>query len=264
MDGREKTLQVDEELDAKIRAATGLVSNRQLDASDVFIVGYMKSGTTWLRNLVAGVIYGACSEYVPYSLVYDLVPNYGPKKPYYKRYRTPMFFKTHDFPEPQFKRVVYLLRDGRDVLVSLHKHLQAMRGKEIDFLNLARGQGAFTTNYKWHKHVEAWLKNPYQAQMLVIKYEDLKKDTLHELRRFCEFAGIERDDALLERVAVSATFEKMREKETRLGINNRGWPQDQFFVRRGQVGSHKDEMPPEVLEAFLQDAGDTLRRVGYL
>jgi len=29
------------------------------------------------------------------------------------------------------------------------------------------------------------------------------------------------------------------------------------------VGSYKDEMPAEVLSAFLKDSGDTLRRCGY-
>lgn len=257
--------QLDAELDKKIHALTHWVPNHELDPQDVFLVGYMKSGTTWFRNLVAGVIYGVTSEHTPYSVVWELVPNHGPSKRYYKRYGTPMYFRTHDFPRPEHQRVVYLLRDGRDVIVSLAHHLQAVEQQEIDLLQLAKGRSPrFHGKYEWHKHVEAWLSNPYQAKMLIIKYEDLKKDTLAELRRFCEFADVQRDNDYLEKVVANTSFEKMRDKEARLGFGREHWPKDRLFVRRGLVGSHKDEMPPEVLETFLRQAGDTLRKVGYI
>lgn len=256
---------IDAELDKKIRALTHWVSRNELESDDVFIVGYMKSGTTWFRNLVAGVIYGLMSELTPYSVVWELVPNHGSAKLYYKRYSTPMYFRTHDFPRPEHRRVVYLLRDGRDVMVSLAHHLQAVEQEEVDLLQLARGKAPrFHGKYEWHKHVEAWLSNPYQAKILIIKYEDLKKDTLAELRRFCEFAGVQRDNEYLEKVVANTSFKKMREKEARFGFGRQHWPKDRLFVRRGLVGSHKDELSPEVLEVFLRRAGSTLGKVGYI
>jgi hypothetical protein len=99
--------------------------------------------------------------------------------------------------------------------------------------------------------------------MIVVKYEDLKNDPVNELRRFCAFVGVERDDAFLELMTQKASFDKMRQKEILSGIDPR-WPTDKFFVRRGQVGSYKDEMPPEVLAVFLREAGDTLRKLGYV
>jgi hypothetical protein len=65
-------------------------------------------------------------------------------------------------------------------------------------------------------------------------------------------------------MAQKASFEKMRQKEAHSGIDNPHWPRDEFSVRRGQVGSYKDEMPPEVLAVFLREAGDTLRKLGYV
>jgi hypothetical protein len=249
-------------VDEKIRSATGLVPNTQFAADDVFLVGYMKSGNNWLRTLVAGVIYGVDPEYVPDLLVRELVPNYGPAKPYYRRYSTPMFFKTHDFPRPEYQRVIYLLRDGRDVMVSYLHHVRAVQNREVDFLRLIQGDEVRLPG-RWHAHVEAWLSNPHQAQQIVMRYEDLKNDPVNELRRLCAFVGVERDAAFLELVAQKASFEKMRQKEARYGIGNPNWPRDQFFARRGQVGSYKDEMSPNVLEAFLREAGGTLRKLGY-
>lgn len=251
--------------DDKIRSVAGLIPKAEVHDEDIFIIGFQKSGTNWFRNLVAGAIYGADPEFTPYALLRDLIPNRVPKAPYYKRYATPTFFKVHDLPRPEYKRVVYILRDGRDVMVSYYHHLQTVREAAIDFLSVVQADRNVTSGVKWHKHVETWLSNPYQAQMLIIKYEDLKQDAVKELRRFCAFAGVERDDAHLALIARKASFDKMRQKEIRdggVGILN--WPKDGVFVRRGEVGSHKDEMPPEVLAAFLQDAGSTLRQLGYI
>jgi hypothetical protein len=41
------------------------------------------------------------------------------------------------------------------------------------------------------------------------------------------------------------------------------WPADKFFFRRGVAGSYKDEMPAEVLAAFLSQARETLRLNDY-
>lgn len=256
---------IDAEFYAQLRALTGLLPNNEILAEDVIIAAYMKSGSTWFRNLIAGVIYGIDPEFAPFKLVWDLVPNYGPKRPFYKRYSTPMYFKSHDLPQPQFKRVVYLIRDGRDVMVSYFHHFKTMEGgKDADFLKVVKGKKGLPAACKWHRHVETWLSNPYDAQMLIIKYEDLKTNPVNELQRFCAFVGEKRDEAFLKLIAEKAAFEKMRQKEAANGMGLLAWPKEKAFVRRGEIGSYKDEMPPEILDIFLLDAEATLRKLGYL
>jgi hypothetical protein len=175
-----------------------------------------------------------------------------------------MFFKSHHLPRPEYKRAVYLLRDGRDVMVSYFHHLSAVRGRDMDFMAMVKGKGLFPC--KWHEHVEAWLSNPYRAEIIIIKYEDLKRNSARELRRLCTFISAERDDAFLERIAEQASFEKMnlKEKEGRYFRENSLWPEDKPFIRRGVVGSHADEMPPDVLDAFLKESAKTLGKCDYL
>jgi hypothetical protein len=238
----------------------GFTPITQTDASDVFIAAYPKSGSTWFQNLVAGALYGLDPEQTPDRLVQDLVPDVHYKQ-HYKRYRTPTFFKTHDLPRPQYRRVVYLLRDGRDVMVSFWHHLQTLTRREVDFLTLVRD--AVGLPCKWHCHVNAWAANPYGAQMLVIRYEDLHADPVRQLQRCCEFAGEPRDTAFCERVAAHCTFAAMRAREQRFGWDNAAWPRDKPFIRRGLVGSYRDEMPPDVLTAFMAEAAPTLQKHGY-
>jgi len=253
---------MNDKLELKVAGATGLVPISEFLEEDVFIVGYPKSGNTWFQNLIMGLVYGLNPLYAPDKLVQDLVPDVHFKR-YYKRYGTPMFFKSHHLPISEYKRVVYLLRDGRDVMVSYWHQLNAIQRREIDFLDMIQsGYALFPC--RWHEHVDKWLSNPYNAEMIVIKYENLRRNPARELNNFCKFVGIERGESLLSQVIESASFSKMRQRELAFGWDYPAWPKDKFFVRRGQVGSYIDEMPPDVLEAFLRQAGAILERCEYM
>jgi hypothetical protein len=248
-------------LQPQIEALTGLRAIEHTEPNDVFICGYPKSGNTWFQHMVAAVVYGTDPELVPDTLLNDLVPDVH-FKTYYRRFTDPCFFKSHHLPRPVYRRIVYLVRDGRDAMVSYFHHLSATEGA-VDFLATVRdARGLFPG--KWHDHVERYMANPYGAEMIVIRYEDLKKDALSQLRLFCEFARIERDEATLARAIEKTSFEAMRRKEARHGWETPGWPKDKPFIRRGKVGSYRDEMPADVLEAFLRDAERTLASQGYL
>jgi hypothetical protein len=226
------------------------------DPADIFLVAYPKSGMTWLQAMVAGATYGLDPAQAPDSLVQDLVPDVHYKS-CYKRYRTPMFFKSHHLPRPEYRRVVYLLRDGRDVMVSYCHHLRALNGADVDFGRLIDGAGLFPC--KWHEHVEQWMANPYGASMLTILYEDLRANAGRELARLCDFVGEPREPDVLRRVAEQCCFAAMRRREERFGWDNPAWPKDRPFVRRGEAGSYRDEMPADLLERFVAQASAVLR-----
>lgn len=231
---------------------------------DIFIAGYPKSGNTWFQNLIAGIYFGVDPEFAPDTLVQELVPDIH-FKTYYQRFKTPMFFKTHNLPKSEYKRVVYLVRDGRDVMVSYYHHQIAMLGENIDFMMMVRdGKDLFPS--KWHEHVQAWDANLYHAEKIVIKYEDLKQDPLSVLNQFCDFAQIKRDPTFIKQVIDKTEFSKLQSKEKsgQMFFANQAWPGNHRFFRRGMIGSHKDEMPSEVLDVFLKEAEPTLKSLGYV
>lgn len=251
------------EFNRQLQQRTGLIPIDQTRPEDIFVVGYPKSGNTWMQYLIAGLIFGMDIRLVPDALVLTVVPDVHFVR-YYRRYLSQTFFKTHDLPRPYHRRVVYLVRDGRDVMVSYLHHLTALAGQVPDLQNIvATGEGLFPS--RWHEHVESWLANPYGAELITISYEALKKNTGAELQRLCEFAGLQRNRELLEMVASTCSFNSMREKEQKQGWDERTiWPKDKAFVRRGVVGSFKDEMPPAALETFMQMSSTTLKRIGYI
>jgi hypothetical protein len=251
-------------IDRRITLQTKLTPITQFSDEDIFIVGYPKSGITWFQHLITGIYFGVDPELAPATLMPELIPDIHFKK-YYRRFNTPMFFKTHHLPRPEYKRVVYLLRDGRDVMVSYYHYQMRILNEEVDFMAMVRdGKGLFPG--KWHEHLKAWNANPYNAEKLVIKYEDLKQSPLAALTRFCEFAQIERNQSFLCRVIEQTDFARLQAKERDgyMSRPNKALPESKKFFRRGIVGSYKDEMPQDVLGVFLQDATPMLKEMGYV
>lgn len=241
------------------RRYTGLVPIERHEPEDVFVVGFPKSGNTWLQYLLAGVLCGIDASRCSDALVQDLVPDVHDRVAY-RRYTRPVFFKSHHLPRPDYRRVIHLVRDGRDAMVSYLHHYAALYG-EIDQVTLIRTAPDLLA--KWHVHTEAWLANPHGAAILLMKYEDLHRDPLAELKKLCRFASFAADDAVLARAIEQASFSQMRAREQRLGWDTPAWPKDKPFVRRGQVGSHRDEMTAEARREFLAEAAPTLRKLGY-
>jgi len=237
-------------------ASVGLLPITQVSETDIFVAGYPKSGNTWFQNLVCSVNFGVYPEFTPDKLIHDLVPDVHAKS-YYKRYEAQTFFKTHHLPKEEYRRVIYLLRDGRDVMVSYFHMMNALRrGNTTNLFEFIRDQGKLFPS-KWHEHVEAWLSNPYNAEMITIKYEDLKTNPLREMKRFCEFVHLDRSEEFIRGAIERCSFENMRRQE------RTAWPSDKPFVRRGEIGSFRDEMPPDALRLFLSEAGQTLLKAGY-
>lgn len=246
---------------AQAMAAAGLRPIEQTGEKDIFVCGYPKSGNTWMQYLVAGAFCGVDLKVAPDALIQDVAPDVHFKS-FYKPYFPVTFFKSHFLPRPGYRKVVYLVRDGRDVMVSYLHYVRGLTGTEIDFLDFIRtGKELFPC--KWHEHVEQWMSNPCSAEMIIVRYEDLKSDAVTQLARIADFAGITTSRDVLERAARDSSFAAMKEREKKFAWENPQIPKNQQFVRRGTVGSHRDEMTPEALAAFLAQAGPALEKMGY-
>ena len=62
-------------------------------------------------------------------------------------------------------------------MVSYFHYLAAI-GQRTDCLKLVViGEGLFPC--RWHEHAQAWLKNPYQAEMSIVSYEMFENKSGH-------------------------------------------------------------------------------------
>lgn len=231
--------------------------------NDIFIVGYPKSGNTWMTHLMCGIMYGTTMEYISNRLVRDLVPDVMAMK-YYVRYSESVCFKSHLLPNPKYKKIIYVVRDGRDAIVSYYNMLKN-RNVHVSLDDIVLCKNKEHVPMMWHEHVQEWLKNPYNAAMMVVKYEDLLSDPISELRKICNFVCRKYDINFLSMLSNNCSFESMRQKEeSSLWDKAADWKENAFFIRKGKQGSYKEEMPLYLQDKFVELAGDTLRQLDYL
>src|ERR1044072_8130331 len=89
------------------------------DENDVWIVSYPKSGNTWTRFLIGNLV--ASPEVVDWSNIERHVPDiYFNSDPQLGKLPRPRYFKSHEAYRPEYRRVVFIVRDPRDVAVSYY------------------------------------------------------------------------------------------------------------------------------------------------
>ncbi len=236
---------------------------QETQPEDVFLVAFPKSGITWLQHLVSGLQYGIDTQYLPDKLVQEIIPDIYVSR-FYKRFGDLKIFKSHELPQPQYKRVIYLVRDGRDAMVSYY-HFQRKLGKKVSLEEMVI-QHKEVYPAPWWGHIRQWLQNPYKAEIIYIRYEDLLNKPTEELKKICDFLGFKRDETLIEKIIQGSTINKMREKAILYGgLNHPDWRGEKGveFFRKGKAGSYKEEMSDELIHYFTQNAKKELSHFGY-
>ena len=246
------------------RRLRGREELRRLGLADVVIVSFGKSGRTWLRVLLSRF----------FQLRFGLRPSafIGFDNLHRRHEGIPRIFFTHDNYLRDFtgnldnkrdfygRKVVLLVRQPEDVAVSqFHQWKFRMRPHKMD-LNRYPSQGTqvdvfnFVTDEdaglpKVIDFMNGWAKElPRLQQLLIIRYEDLRRDTAGELRRVLEFMDQQPTDADLKDCVAFASVENMRKLEekrtfwlagSRMRPGDKSNP-DSFKVRRAKVGGYRD------------------------
>ena len=159
---------------------------------DTFLVSFPKSGNTWARFLVANLV--RPDQKIDFSNVNGVIP--GPEvtpNRQLMRLPRPRIIKSHQYFDPRYPRVIYIVRDPRDVVVSQY-HFQRKRKLVPDEFPLAKfvdqfiaGQTCFYGS--WGEHVASWLATRYgQTGFLLLRYEDMVENTPREMAKIaCVF-----------------------------------------------------------------------------
>jgi hypothetical protein len=146
---------------------------------------------------------------------------------------------------------VLLVRDPRDVIVSLYYQRSGRRGAYSGTLGefLDERVGGFESLLRFY---DAWAESLGQLRdVLVVRYEDLHADAERELRSVLDFIGLAtvRHDVVLDAVAYGS-FDHMRALEEAGAFASeklrpvRPGDVDTYKTRRGKVGGFRDELTP--------------------
>lgn len=234
------------------------------------LVSYPKSGNTWVRMLIAHVIRPGASLNAMEQLVPDIYR--ARRKDLARAYTFPgggRLLKSHESFQPTYRRVIYLVRDPRDVCVSYFHYKMAFSTDpqvEASFEVFSRRflQGELDPYGTWSEHVCGWLCAE-AAEVLLVKYEDLLNDTSVWLERITEYLDLEvsrqeRDQAI-QACSLSALQKKERQERDQW-LHRRSSGDAQFFRRGGSAS--RGEIPPETRGMIETQWSKAMEYFGYV
>ena len=241
--------------------------------ADVFFLWFPKTGGTWARLLLHRALtqHFAVEGAAPLELepLHDHDPRIPRIRPFHDdapHWKTPAQLREHR-ERYRGRKVMLLVRDPRDAIVSLH--LQVTRRWKVDpDMSLHdfiwRERGSLRSLIKFYN---VWAANrDVPSDLLLVRYEDVHQDTEGWLRKMLDFIGV--PDVPDEVIAESVEYNriaKLRKREQageyssrRLKPGDQADP-DSFKARRGKVGGFVDYIDPEDIEkmtALIRDELD--------
>ena len=238
---------------------------------DVWIVSYPKSGNTWTRFLIANLI--ANGQTVDWVNIERLVPDiYLGRDALYRSLPRPRFFKSHEAYRPEYRRVVFIVRDPRDVAVSYFHFLRKTNVLPVDatiddFMGTFV-QGRIDPYGAWGENVGSWLgARRNTADFLVVRYEDLLHNAEAELMRIALMLGLPRDEHILRRAVENSSADRMRELEKAQQSKHKALKKSRVdvpFVRVAKSGQWQSALTVAAAQQIEIAWGPAMRELGYL
>ncbi len=238
---------------------------------DTFLTSYPRSGNTWTRFLVGNLIHPGAP--VTFLNIEKIVPDmYKTADWVLRRLPRPRVLKSHEPFDPRYRKVIYIVRDPRDVAVSNYHFEMKLRsipeGYPIaQFVPRWMEPQFWLRVGSWADHVNSWLATREdRSSFLLVRYEDLKKDPRGELRRMTGLLGVEATPELLDRAVSESSAERMSQMESEQGakwVATHHTRQDKPFVRKAVTGGWRSVLPPETVAFIESQWGSLMRRLGY-
>jgi hypothetical protein len=231
-------------------------------SSDVFTASYPRSGSTWLRFILAEILAGQSSGFKGVNLLSPDVGEHSGAQPLLPE--AGRLIKTHELYRPSYKKAIYLARDPRDVLFSEYAYEKALGviGEDFDaFLEAFLGKGVNPFGL-WTDHVNTWLDaaDSNRCELHVVRFEDMRRDTERCLKQMMEFLNVAVEQGAIRKAIENNSLDQMKAKEK---ITPQRASAKGRFIGSGSVAGWKEKLTVSQLQRIDRYAGAAMSRLGY-
>ena len=213
---------------------------------DIIIASTIKSGTTWLQQIIAQLIFkGEFNKKMNNVSVWlDTLRDFNEKEiiELVEKQEHRRFLKTHSPASIVLNnrnkntKYIFITRDFRDVVWSFYNHyinskyvirenndftnsVKRMRNcsNPLEFWNITMENLDFfkkCNNYKiiwsYFHTIKTWLEHKNNDNILILHFNDLKHDLNSNIDKIADFLGYEYDEDIMKTVYKKSTFEWMK------------------------------------------------------
>lgn len=268
-------------ISTKIKQKLGIISysvGRKLTVfeDDIFLVSYPKSGNTWARFLISNLLYPDIE--IDFASIQKLIPDiYLSSDKEILQVSRPRIIKSHEYFDPRYKKVIFIVRDPRDVAVSNYFHLL-----KYSLNNDETSLSQFTENFlrgvyypvreinpigSWGENTGSWLgAKKGGANLLFLRYEDFKINPTRQLHKIANFLSLSVSESDISNAIKNSSIERMRELELK---QKDVWPnkytkKNIAFVRRASSGEGQNKLSESTLKQIESCWGEIMQELGYL
>lgn len=203
------------------------IQNFEVRTDDIWIVGIIKTGTTWIHNIAYKLKHGLDCDNIADELENRFfekcamsTDSFDKEIDRYKEMKSPRIFKTHlpAFLLPRQlwtiqPKIIYTIRNPKDVVLSAYHMMRNsymhFGGTLEDFCELYFDDIGF--NSPIFDHFHGFLQLRTQDHVLFSEYEEMIADPFRGLKRICEFLKCSHSDEQLQEVNENVSFGKMRD-----------------------------------------------------
>ena len=192
----------------------------------------------------------------------------------------PLILKTHVanavihgmrlIPPTLTEKIVLIVRDPRDIVLSYAKHfgftldeaIDAMMNDQLVLSDKSNRDKAPHHTTSWRNSVALYATSP-DLDVTVVRYEQLKEDPARYFSWILKWYGIPVDKARVKRAVGACKLSKMRKQEDDKGFLEASDKAERFFGK-GKTGGWKDVLTPEQVERLEAHGEDMMKIFGYL
>ena len=241
-------------------------------ANQFYLIAYPKSGNTWVRVLLANLLNTNPELEIAFHNLGDFIPDSHNRtqrkfiiseKSDFRKLPVQVV-KSHDTYKAYFKdkKVIYLLRNGSNVIPSFFHYINARIEQPVTFEEILSGKASHSFG-SWYAHVSSWLRSKPKS-LLFIQYEKLREQPKEELRRISNFLNLPLDEVRIEEAIRRSEFKEMKRLEVKYGYfndNRTAEGKKTPFVRKGTLKRDDSEIPSQLLSTVREQEERVLKEL---